>query len=462
MSTDITLTSFVLNPWDGTYQDQANTLIELSYSNLDFIPSASDSYKSTSGDIFKIYIAGVRIYRASDANYASGNGFLEDGDVDNSVLNGISGVTWNDTSDTVWTIDTANQRILVNVPAIQNTVLYGSSNLDVNFTSGTTIIALQRNVQDRSTPAVDYSNASILTEQDLDNSNKNVFHMAQQAIISTEQALLYDSGTDTYKATQPGTTVSKRIANVANPVNDSDAATKSYVDSGIGPAITTVAGVSDEVVIVSAGDADVKTLGAGYDGKQSTDANYDSGTNTNISQIDVVANNIANVNTVGNNNANVTKVANIDSDVTTVAGIDANVTTVAGLSTEVSALGSAETVADMGLLANTDVIADMAALAETAVLEDMSLLANTDVIADMALLATADVISDMNALATNDVISDMNALEAELATISTKVSKNGDTMLGDLTLNADPTNDLHAATKQYTDTKATALAIALG
>lgn len=39
--------------------------------------------------------------------------------------------------------------------------------------------------------------------------------------------------------------------------------------------------------------------------------------------------------------------------------------------------------------------------------------------------------------------------------IGTKVAKSGDTMTGALTLHADPTSDLHAATKQYVDTEIT-------
>lgn len=45
---------------------------------------------------------------------------------------------------------------------------------------------------------------------------------------------------------------------------------------------------------------------------------------------------------------------------------------------------------------------------------------------------------------------------AAFLTSNTKVSKSGDTMTGFLTLHADPSNDLHAATKQYVDTVASA------
>ena len=171
MTTDVTLTSYILNPWDGTETPADSDLIVLSYANLDYVPSASDSYQSTSGDIFKVYVAGERIYRSSDNVYASGSGFLESGDVASSssatTLNGLStisgsAISWASTADNVWTIDTTNQRITIDVSNVAATALYGASGKAVAFTADTTIIELKRAVQDLSTPAVDFSNASIL------------------------------------------------------------------------------------------------------------------------------------------------------------------------------------------------------------------------------------------------------------------------------------------------------------
>ena len=158
MAIDITLTSVLYNPWSGSGGEAltgSNTL-EVSYSSLGFIASTSDSYKSTAGDIFKVFIDGTRIYRTSDSLYAGGKNFLETGDTDNTTLNGVS-TTWaSGTSDTVWTIDTANQKIILNKTAIAATVLYatGAANA-VAFTGGTSIIEVRREVQDQSSPAVD-------------------------------------------------------------------------------------------------------------------------------------------------------------------------------------------------------------------------------------------------------------------------------------------------------------------
>ena len=366
MTTDVTLTSLVLNPWDGSFA--TGDKIALSYADLDFTPSASDPLKSTSGDVFKVFIGGTRIYRSSDQEYASGSGFLEDGDVSGQTLNGQS-AAWSDTSDNVWTIETANQRILLDKSEVEATSLYGSSGLNISITSGV-IIELRRAVQDLKNTAVDFSNASILTEQDLDNSAKNVFHVAQQAVISTENAMLYDSGTDTYKATQPGTSTAKRISNVANPTSANDAANKTYVDG------------SSNTAIVASNITNVNTV-AGISGNVTTVAG-------NTTNINTVAGNTTNINTVATNNTNVTNVGADIANVNTVAGNIANVNTVA---------------------------------------------------------------SD---------IADVNTVAANIANINAKVDVSGDTMTGALTLSGAPTNALHATTKTYVDSQATALALALG
>ena len=108
MGLETSLTSKTWNPFDGSTYVSVDQ-IQFDYSTLGFTPSAGDSYKSTSGDVFKVYVDGVRIYRQDDATYASGTGFLEDGDTP-TTLNGVT-ATWSDTNNTLWVIDTANQLI---------------------------------------------------------------------------------------------------------------------------------------------------------------------------------------------------------------------------------------------------------------------------------------------------------------------------------------------------------------
>ena len=374
MATEVTLTSYIHNPWTGTVFNTDQ--IKFDYSSLGFTPSANDSYKSTSGDIFKVYVDGVRIYRNSDSSYATGTGFLEDGDISNSKLNGLTSigganVTWASTTDTVWYIDTANQLIYVDQSAITTSTLYGSTGKNVTFSANTTIIELKRGVNDESGPSVDFSNASILTEQDLDNSSKNVFHMAQQAVVTAENALPYSTGTNTYQAYQPGTTTNRRITQVAAPTANDDVVTKTYME------------------------------------------------NTWLTATDKT-----NSATVAGISANVTTVAGISANVTAVAGDATDIGVVAGKATEIGRLGTTDTVADMVLLGTTDCVADMAMLATTDVVADMAMLATTDVIADMNTLATTDIVADLNKLATDDIIADLNKLAtddivADLNTLAT-------------------------------------------
>ena len=423
MATETTLTSYIHNPWDGTVFNTDQ--IKFDYSSLGFTPSASDSYKSTSGDIFKVYVDGVRIYRNSDSSYASGTGFMEDGDIAGSKLNGLTSigganVTWASTSDSVWYIDTANQVIYVDQSAIAATTLYGSSGKAVSFTSGSTIIELRRAVNDESGPSVDFSNASILTEQDLDNSSKNVFHMAQQAITTAEKGLLYNTGTNVFEAYQPGTTTKRRVTQVAAPTANDDAVTKTYLENTwLTPTdktnSSTVAGISTEVATVAGDSTEVTTLVNGTDGTAGT-----GGTTKNIALVNTVATNIADVNAVAGKETEIGLLG-------TSAMAHATTGHLARLGTaavveDMGLLGTADCVADMALLGTADCVADMAILAGTSasgnsIVEDINTLATSDIVSDLNTLATSDIVSDMNALSATGVIDDLETCANNLATI---------------------------------------------
>lgn len=71
---------------------------------------------------------------------------------------------------------------------------------------------------------VDFASGSVLTEEDLDNSNIQVFHAAQEAIDTSNDAISLDDD-DKWDAQ------SKVIKNVATPVNGTDAANKTYIDT---------------------------------------------------------------------------------------------------------------------------------------------------------------------------------------------------------------------------------------
>jgi len=413
MGLETSLTSKTWNPFDGSTYVNTDQ-IEFDYSTLGFTPSSGDSYKSTSGDIFKVYVGGVRIYRTNDSSYASGTGFLEDGDT-TTGLNGVS-ATWSDTSNTVWTIDTANQLITIDTGEILATNLYknsgiypsGSGNSNITFTSST-IIEVRRSTQNESSPSVDFSNASILTEQDLDNSSLNVFHMAQQAVVVSEKGLSFNSGTGVYEAYQPGTTTRKKITQVADATSDYDAVNYGQfspnienigIVAGISGDVTTVAGIAADVTAVkndasdigkvAAVDTEIGRLGTSdmsvgtdaYLKKLGDDAfsNASSGYLKKVSTID------ANITKVANIDTNVTKVADIDGNVTKVADVDDKVTDLAAVDGEITLLGTEAmahaTTGHLARLGTSDMAhastGHLAKLAATGVIDDIETVADID------------------------------------------------------------------------------------
>jgi hypothetical protein len=470
MAIDTTLTSVILSPWtlaSLAYSGPDSDQLVISYAGLGFIASAGDPYKSTAGDIFKVYINGVRIYRASDSLYAAGANFLEDEDSDNAVLNGVT-ATWGSTTDTVWTIDTANQRVTIDTDEILNTPLYktvastgadglyvlnvlagvdGANNTGLTFVSGTTIIELRRSVQDQSTPSIDFSNASILTEQDLDNSAANVFHMAQQAVVTASKGIVFDSGSGTWDAQQDA--ADKKIRGVAAPVLDNDAVNKGFLSGNLDD-INTVAGIAANVTTVATAPIPAnmaKIVALGTDGSQvTTVAGKDTeigrigtaemaasialiGTapmaNSTDGDIKVVADNNANVTKVANVDANVTKVADIDGNVTKVADIDDKVETVAGKDTEIGRLGTS----DMSVGADAylkKLGADTFSNASTGYLKLVA-----DVDDKVANLGTTTVVGHMTALNASGVVGHMAALNAS-GVIGNIAALNGSGVISDI------------------------------
>ena len=409
------LTSFTL-----TVSGYSSGTIDLSYDGLDFTPSATDSYKSTSGDVFKVFINGVRIYRQDDSIYASGNGFLES--TDNQTGNTLNNITdsgttnWGRTSNTVWVINTTANKVVLNPTQIAATALYGSTSPGLGVTvSNGDIIELRRSVQDLKTPAVDFSNASILTEQDLDNSAKNVFHVAQQAVSDVGDALKYNTGTASYQSYVPGTSSNAKISNVATPTATTDAANKSYVDGS--SSTVTVAGSIAQVDAVAGQITPTNNIATLANSAYKTDIETVADS-TYKGKVETVAESVykGKVETVADSTykGKVETVAEsvYKGKVETVADstYKTKVEAVAGKETEVGLLGQSAVITDMGLLGDSAVIANMALLGDSAVIADMALLGDSNVISDMALLGDSNVIADINLLGTSDVVADMNLL----------------------------------------------------
>jgi len=212
----------------------------------------------------------------------------------------------------------------------------------------------------------DYAAGSVLTENDLDTDSEQAFFMSQEAIDDAGDVIKL-SNTDFQWDTQ-----SKRLKNVADPVDNTDAVNKQFIStnlpnittvSGISADVTTVAGISADVTSVANDATDIGLVATNIGSVNTVAADITKviavandlaeavseietvadDLNEATSEIDTVSNSIANVDTVGTNIANVNTVAGIDANVTTVAGISADVTSVAGISTAVTNVNSNST-----------------------------------------------------------------------------------------------------------------------
>jgi len=316
---------------------------------------------------------------------------------------------------------TATSEISVTVDGVAETGLTFPSSTEVTLTSAPTSGTL---VQVRRTTVltsrtVDFVSGSVLTEEDLDNSNIQVYHAVQEAVDKSNDAIALDLD-DKWDANN------KVIKNVADPVNNKDAVNKQFISTnlpnittvaGIASDVTTVAGISTDVTAVAADATDIGTVSTNIASVNTVATNIAdvvtvandlneaiseietaaNDLNEAVSEIDTVGQNIANVNTVGTNIANVTTVAGIDSNVTTVAGVSANVTTVAGIS------GNVTTVA--GVSANVTTVAGISA--------DVTTVAGDS--ADIQAVA-ADA-TDIGTVATN--IANVNAVGGDIANVNT-------------------------------------------
>ena len=197
---------------------------------------------------------------------------------------------------------------------------------------------------------VDYAAGSVLTENDLDTDSNQGFFMSQEAIDDANDRIKLDNADFQWDAQ------SKRIKNIADPVDNGDVVNKSYISTNI-PNITTVAGIASDVTTVAgisanvtavAGDAtDIGTVATNIGSVNTVATNITKviavaddlaeavsevvtvadDLNEATSEIDTVATNIANVNNVGNNIANVNTLAGI-TNLTNLANAHAAVTNV--------------------------------------------------------------------------------------------------------------------------------------
>ena len=312
---------------------------------------------------------------------------------------------------------TDTSEISVTVDGVAQTGLTFPSASSVQLTSppATDTLVQVKRTTDLTARAVDYVSGSVLTEEDLDNANIQVFHAVQEAVDTTAATMVLESD-DKWNAQN------KVIKNLANPVADTDAVNKQFISTNL-PNINTVAGIASDVTTVAGISSNVTTV-AGNNTNVTTVASNIANVNTvatNISdvitvandlneaiseietaaldlqeatsEIDVVANNIANVNTVGTNIANVNLTGASITDVNTVAADITNVNSVAG------SIADVNTVA--GDIANVNSVAANATNINTVAANNTNVTAvaniSTDVTTVSGISADVTTVSGINA-----------------------------------------------------------------
>jgi len=221
-----------------------------------------------------------------------------------------------------------------------------------------------RRTTSQNTKLVDYVSGSVLTENDLDTDSDQAFYMSQEAIDKAGDVISLDNVDFNWNVQN------KRLKNVANPVDNTDAVNKQFISTNI-PNITTVAGISADVTTVAGISADVTAVANNEADIDLVALNMPSVTtvanniadvvtvandlneaiseiettandlNEAVSEIDVVGTNIASVQTVGTNIGNVNTVASANADIQTLADLQDGtvatnaISTLAGLNTEI-------------------------------------------------------------------------------------------------------------------------------
>ena len=126
---------------------------------------------------------------------------------------------------------TAQTEISVTVDGVAETGLTFPSAASVQLTSApaTGTLVQVRRTTDLTARSVDFASGSVLTEEDLDDSNIQTFHAAQEAVDKSNDGITL--GVDDKWDAQ-----SKIIKNVGTPTASTDGATKAYVDAVAGSA----------------------------------------------------------------------------------------------------------------------------------------------------------------------------------------------------------------------------------
>ena len=240
------------------------------------------------------------------------------------------------------------------------TTAFTVSGSTLTFTSAPANSAVIRIERQTPTDArlVDFTDGSVLTEADLDQSADQNFFIAQETSDDNQSAMTIDTD-DKFDAQ------SKVIKNVANPVNNNDAVNKTYLENtwlstANKTALTTLNSNISNINAVNSNASNINSAVSNATNINTVATNIGSVNTvaTDISKVIAVANDLAEavsevetvaddlneatseIDTVATNIANVNIVGGISSDITSVAGIASAITAVNNNSTNINAVNT--------------------------------------------------------------------------------------------------------------------------
>ena len=304
--------------------------------------------------------------------------------------------------------------------------------------------------------------------------------VANETNINAVAADATDIGTVAGLNTEIGSlaTISADITTAAG--NTADISTV----AGVSANVTTVAGISADVSTVATNNANVTAVAG-----NATNINTVAGDSTDINTLAPIS---ADITTAAANNANITTVAGINANVTTVAGISSDVTAVAADATDIGTVSTniSNVNAVAGNSTNINAVAGNATNINTVAADATDIgtvatnIANVNAVGtDIANVNTvASNLADVNSfgetyrIGTTDPTTSLDVGDlffnsttgvlkvydgtgwtAGVTAGSGFLALTGGTLTGTLTLDADPTTNLGAATKQYVDTEISGL-----
>ena len=253
--------------------------------------------------------------------------------------------------------DQADVTVTIN-GVVTNTYSWNAAGTQITFTSppaSSSAIEIRRRTSQTSR-LVDYAAGSVLTENDLDTDSNQAFFMGQEAIDDAGDVIKLDAANFQWDVQN------KRLTNVADPVNDTDAVNKQFISTnipnintvaGISADVTSVANIASNVTSVANNEADIDLVALNMPSVTTVANNISdvvtvandlneaiseietaaNDLNEATSEIDTVSNNIVNVNIVGTNIGDVSTVATANTDIQTLADLEDGTVTTNGLST---------------------------------------------------------------------------------------------------------------------------------